>query len=148
MAHTSNESAAVLGMALGTLAPTGFAAVCGMVYFLAASQEPVANRLACGAVVGAASMLIASFSLSWHATAVRSAPVRASTAPLWGLVPAILLGGTLGPVCGGTAGYILGALGDGIRVGSLGVFLGPVAWQLAYWAEDLQGIITSTRVRS
>jgi hypothetical protein len=117
------------------------AAFCGMVYFLAAGQEPVATRLGHGALVGAASLLIASFSLSWHATAIRGAPGKAATAPLWGLVPAVLLGGTLGPVFGGTTGYLLGALADGIRVGSLGVFLGPVAWQLAYWADDLRGLL-------
>ncbi len=146
MSDKSHEVTSSFGIALGTLVPTVLAALCGIAYFLPAGSGTYSKRLLDGSLIGSVSMLLAAFSLSWHATAVRQAPEKLRTAPLWGLIPGALVGGTLASVFGGVTGYLRDALGDGIRLGALGVLLGPVAWQLAYWADEIRQSITHRRL--
>lgn len=135
--HASNHSDSVLGIVLGTVVPTVLSMLFGAVYMMAAGQGAIGEKVVAGMVCGLAAVLVPAFGLAWHACSVRHAPTRAETAHLWGLIPAALIAGSLGPALGGVAGYQFHALSHGITIGLFGLIAGPLAWQTSYWSDTL-----------
>jgi hypothetical protein len=134
-AKASEES--VVGLALGTLLPTVLGVLFGSVYAWAGSVDTLLPAPLAGGVIGLCAVLVPAFGLSWHGSAVRASATRAATAPLWGVIPGALIGISLGPSLGGVAGSLLGNLQLGITIGMFGLVSGPLAWQLAYWGQEV-----------
>lgn len=95
-----------------------------------------------GSLAGASAGLIVGFVNAWHGSAISRSPGRSSSAALWGIIPAGLIGLSVAPVVTGAVGGVLGQLGGGILTGLLlGPLLGIAGWELAFWGDLLAGRI-------
>lgn len=126
-------SETIMGIGLGTVIPAILSMLFGAVYMAAGGQGDLGQRVVAGLICGLAAVLVPAFGLAWHAYGVRHAPTRAETAALWGLIPAALIAGSLGPALGGVAGVQFDAVDQGITVGLFGLVAGPLAWEISYW---------------
>jgi hypothetical protein len=143
-------SAKKIDATLVILAVTGLVAVAGAIvgalFALASWETTAAQRLLGGLVIGAATGLGVGFVMAWHGTSIARSPGRAVGAAIWGAIPAGLLGLSLAPPIGASVGL---AFGQFVMAGVFGLVFGPllgiVAWELAYWADELLGRLSVTR---
>lgn len=122
----------MLGIALGTAIPVVLAMLFGVVNMTAAGQGEVAERTVAGLAYGMAAVLVLAFGPAWHAYRVCPSPMHAESGPFWGLMPGILIAGSLGPALKQVAGPLFDTVGQGITIGLIGLVAGPLAWEITY----------------
>jgi MFS family permease len=97
------------------------------------------GRMFAGLCVGGVTGLAVAWFMAWHASSVAALDDRPELAPLWGAVPGVLFGLSLGPLFAGVVGWYFGYLVSAIW---FGLFFGPIAgvvgWEVAYFVTLTQ----------
>ena len=123
-----------------TVATTFVGAAVGAVVALLTWEAPASSRLLAGLASGAAASLVVAFSMAWHGASIAQSPGRSQNAAIWGLVPAALIGASIGPPLAGVTGMAFDQLPAAMI---LGLLLGPlvavISWELAFWGQQLRG---------
>lgn len=140
MSAEHDDGSSLISIGLGTLAPTVVGAVLGVISALA-TWTPVpdssSSLMFAGLCIGAVMGFAVGWFLSWHASVVGILPDRPVTAMLWGIIPALLLGATLGPIFAGITSLFFGQLASALIFGLVsGPLVGVLGWQLGFFAAN------------
>lgn len=139
MSAGHDDGSSLISITLGTLVPTALSAGVGMVAAL--STWSVANSafstMFAGICVGAVMGFAVAWFMAWHASVVGVLPDRPASAMIWGVVPAVLFGLTLGPLFAAVAGWFFDQL---VSAALFGLFFGPIAgvvgWEISYFVAN------------
>jgi hypothetical protein len=143
-----DDGSQLISITIGSVIPAIGGALIGA--FAAYTTWPVADpnfigwgtffaRVLAGFCVGGIVGFLVAWFMAWHASAVGSVWDRLETAPLWGAIPGVLFGLTLGPIFAAVAGLLFGYWYSAMM---LGLFLGPIVgvtgWEIAYFVTSAQ----------
>lgn len=140
MSAGHDDGSSLISITLGTVIPAALSAGVGMVAALA-TWSPVADSafstMFAGICVGAVMGIGVAWFMSWHASVVGILPDRPAAAMIWGVVPGLVFGATLGPLFAGIAGLFFGQL---VSAALFGLFFGPIAgvlgWEIGFFASN------------
>jgi hypothetical protein len=144
MSAGHDDGSQLMSITIATLVPTVGGVAMGLMAAMAIwpAGNPLESyfgsylgRLVAGAFAGGITGLLLAWFMAWHASTVAAVPDRPDASPVWGAVPAILFGFSLGPLFAGVVGGLFGYLLPAIY---FGLFAGPivalVGWEIAYFA--------------
>ncbi|MBM3998339.1 MAG: hypothetical protein FJ297_02150 [Planctomycetes bacterium] len=133
--HASNgESSFRTGAAAVAIGlPCLFGGLFGAAFAVAGWDGPWWMNAVSGGIRGALPQGALAGLVAWHAFAIADADGVPPHAPIWGLIPAGLIGGLVGLGLGGLIGFGVGHAADGAIIGGFGLIGGPIAWQAVFW---------------
>lgn len=143
MSAGNDDGSSLISIALGTLIPAALSAGVGMFAALA-TWPPVVDSafstMFAGICVGAVMGFAVAWFMSWHASVVGVLADKPNTAMIWGVVPGLLFGLTLGPIFAAVMGWFFGQL---LSAAVFGLFFGPIAgvlgWEIGFFVANFLG---------
>lgn len=147
MSAPKDDGSTLISIGLGTLVPAGLSAALGLIVATATWPLPDPNSTGLGATVGNmfAGLIVGlvmgafvAWFMAWHAQTIGNISDRSDMAMVWGVVPGLLFGASLGPLFGGIAGLFFNQLVSGIFFGLyVGPIVGLLAWQMGFYFGNL-----------
>ncbi len=147
MSAGQDDGSSLISIGIGTLIPAGLAAALGL--FTAAFSWPLIEpnfstlgatfgNMFAGFSVGLVMGLFVAWFMAWHAHVMGNSDERSDMAAVWGVVPGLLFGATLGPIFAGTMGIFFGQI---VPAMMFGLFCGPIvgvlAWEIGFFMGNL-----------
>ena len=136
MSQSKIDATLIILAVMGIMAIAG--CIVGAIFALASWDAPASQRMLGGLLVGGVTGLGIGFIMAWHGSSISRSPGRGDAAAAWGAIPSGLLGLSLAPPIGAAVGL---AFGQFVMGGLFGLVFGPllaiVAWELAFWADEL-----------
>lgn len=148
MSAGQDNGDSLVSIGIGTLVPTVLCSVLGAFTAFASWSlpEPTAMTIGAtlgnfvsGAIVGGVLGFFVGWFMSWNAYVMGALHERSEMAAVWGVIPALVFGASLGPLFGGASGIVFGHLVDGAL---FGLYMGPVAgllaWEITFFLSNMK----------